>query len=474
MAPSYKPITEHSLPDKYISRRGYTIKKQSLTQQEETKLRKELNVQPFEKQRFLIEKFGNLPPSFKVYLESVNKFYIPRFYGINNFGPAIDKIGEVGNKINLKFNGTLRDYQIDIMNNFLEMFRKNKGGILNLKTGGGKTALALYLISIIKKKTLVVVHKEFLMNQWIERINQFLPNARIGIIQANKIKIDNCDIVIGMLQSISQKNYPENTFSSFGLNILDEIHNFASNCYSKAFPKIATQYNLGLSATVQRKDNMERILTWHIGPVYSPDGKNTNFGNVLCYMLPFKDSEYQQTFYNAKGNSNMPKMINRLVESPNRENLILDIIKHFHSIGRKILVLSERRRQVEALNKKLDSMKISNGLCIGGIKQSQLDDVIKTNVLLATYSYVQEAFDVPELNTLIFATPKSDIIQATGRILRQTPENRKFVPIIVDIVDSTAGFIKKSSTRKKYYKKCQFSINDVENTESIIIQTSKL
>ena len=191
-------------------------------------------------------------------------------------------------------------------------------------------------------------------------------------------------------------------------------------------------------------------------------------------MLPFKDSEYQQTFYNAKGNSNMPKMINRLVESPNRENLILDIIKHFHSIGRKILVLSERRRQVEALNKKLDSMKIPNGLCIGGIKQSQLDDVIKTNVLLATYSYVQEAFDVPELNTLIFATPKSDIIQASGRILRQTPENRKFVPIIVDIVDSTAGFIKKSSTRKKYYKKCQFSINDVENTESIIIQTSKL
>ena len=52
MAPSSKPITEHSLPDKYISRRGYTIKKQSLTQQEETKLRKELHVQPFESKGF--------------------------------------------------------------------------------------------------------------------------------------------------------------------------------------------------------------------------------------------------------------------------------------------------------------------------------------------------------------------------------------------------------------------------------------
>ena len=94
-------------------------------------------------------------------------------------------------------------------------------------------------------------------------------------------------------------------------------------------------------------------------------------------------------------------------------------------------------------------------------------------MLLATYSYVQEAFDVPELNTLIFATPKSDIIQASGRILRQTPENRKFIPVIVDIVDSTPGMIKKSNVRKKYYHKSDFTIKDVKNTKDIIIHTSK-
>ena len=104
-------------------------------------------------------------------------------------------------------------------------------------------------------------------------------------------------------------------------------------------------------------------------------------------------------------------MINRMVESPNREKLIIDLLKHFSSVGRKTLVLSERRRQVESLQKKLDEIGISNGLCIGGIKQKELDDIVKRDVLLATYSYVQEAFDVPELNTLIFATPKSDNIQ---------------------------------------------------------------
>ena len=153
--------------------------------------------------------------------------------------------------------------------------------------------------------------------------------------------------------------------------------------------------------------------------------------------------------------------------------MALDLLKHFSSVGRKTLVLSERRRQVEALKKKLDEIGISNGLCIGGIKQKELDDIVKRNVLLATYSYVQEAFDVPELNTLIFATPKSDIIQASGRILRQTPENRKYIPVIVDIVDSTVGMIKKSNIRKKYYNKSDFTIKDVKNTKDIIIHTSE-
>ena len=102
------------------------------------------------------------------------------------------------------------------------------------------------------------------MNQWCDRIKQFLPEAKIGLIQSNKLQIEGCDIVIGMLQSISQRSYPEGTFDSFGLNVLDEVHNFSANCFSKSLPKISTQYNLGLSATVKRKDEMEKILHWYI------------------------------------------------------------------------------------------------------------------------------------------------------------------------------------------------------------------
>ena len=104
---------------------------------------------------------------------------------------------------------------------------------------------------------------------------------------------------------------------------------------------------------------------------------------------------------------------------------------------------------------------------MGGIKQVILDHSIQQSVLLATYSYVQEAFDVPDLNTLIFATPKTDIVQAAGRILRQESHKRKFVPIILDIVDSIPSMIKKSDTRKKFYKKSGFGVTQIKDKINI-------
>jgi hypothetical protein len=81
------------------------------------------------------------------------------------------------------------------------------------------TSIGLNLVSQLKKKTLVIVHKEFLLNQWVERIQQFLPTARVGRIQGQIIDIENKDIVIGMLQSLSMKEYPASVFESFGFNV---------------------------------------------------------------------------------------------------------------------------------------------------------------------------------------------------------------------------------------------------------------
>jgi len=114
----------------------------------------------------------------------------------------------------LEFVGSLRTNQLPIVDAFLSKVndRTGGGGLLDVPCGWGKTAMALYICSQLQVKTLVIVHKSFLVNQWIERIEEFLPSARIGKIQGKEMDIQNKDIVIGMLQSLSVKHYPKIRF----------------------------------------------------------------------------------------------------------------------------------------------------------------------------------------------------------------------------------------------------------------------
>ena len=170
----------------------------------------------------------------------------------------------------------LRDYQENIVSIYMEHVGKKltsnsdangNGAILEVPCGRGKTVLSLKIIANIQKKTLILVHKEFLMEQWIERIQQFLPDARIGIIQQNKVKADNKDIVIAMIQSISMKSYPPKIFDNFGFTIVDECHHISSQVFSRCLPKIGNKYLLGLSATPKRKDGLSKVFHWYLGPV---------------------------------------------------------------------------------------------------------------------------------------------------------------------------------------------------------------
>ena len=120
------------------------------------------------------------PPSFCVYAEGHNKFYLPKYFGVENFGePDGFRISD-GDDINITFKGKLRDYQEPIVDAYLKSTKNvwGGGGLLDIPCGYGKTCLALYL-AVLKKKTLVIVHKSFLLNQWIERINEFVPKAKV-------------------------------------------------------------------------------------------------------------------------------------------------------------------------------------------------------------------------------------------------------------------------------------------------------
>jgi len=201
----------------YLGPKGYSIRKENLDLKEQQIIRKELTVKAYVPKNAMQK-----PKPFPIFQESKNKLYVPRFYGYDNYGEPEAVTLYEGDDIDLTFKGELRDYQKPIVETYVKKAKETGGGLLDISVGLGKTILTLDIISKLNKKTLIVVHKEFLLRQWMERIETFLPNAKVGRIQGETIDIEGKDIVIGMLQSLSMKDYPSSVFKSFGLSVYDE------------------------------------------------------------------------------------------------------------------------------------------------------------------------------------------------------------------------------------------------------------
>ena len=161
-----------------------------------------------------------------LFTENSKRIYIPKFYGLQKFGiPNINKISNGITCSNLEFNGTLREQQIEPVNNFIEAANDplRMGGIISVPCGFGKTIMAVYIACYFKKKTMFISHKDFLNQQFLESVKTFVPNAKIGKIKQSKVDVENKDIVIASLQSLAMRDYDINIFNDFGLVIIDEI-----------------------------------------------------------------------------------------------------------------------------------------------------------------------------------------------------------------------------------------------------------
>lgn len=438
----------------YLGQKGYTIYKNDLCIKEQQYLREELNVRPY------LPKSPIQPPGFAIYKESFKKIYIPRFFGIENYGEPEEIRLNDGIDINIDFKGDLRDYQKNIVN----VYKKNVneisggGGLLEIPCGRGKTVIALNIIAQMKKKTLVIVHKGFLMDQWIERIEQFLPDAKVGKIQGQIIDIEDKDIVIGMLQSLSMKKYPSDLFEQFGLTIVDECHHISSEVFSRSLQSIITKYTLGLSATMQRKDGLTKVFKMFLGDIIYKE-KREGGDNVLVKSINYQvdDDDFNEIEYDYRGNPKFSTMITKLCTYNRRSEFILNVIKNELKIhkNQQILVLGHNKNLLVYLFKAIEHRNISSvGYYLGGMKNADLKESETKTVIIATYAMAQEALDIKSLSTLLMATPKVDITQAVGRILRVKHER----PLVIDIVDSHDLFIKQWAKRKKFYDKNKYNV----------------
>lgn len=451
------------MDSKVISKRGYVIKKSILSNKDHSNIRKELTMVPF-----TLPGFQQDTKKFKLYQENDNKFYLPKYYALQRFGPPdLDKLENSGDDIDVEFSGSMRENQLPVIETFMNACHKQGGGLICLGCGFGKTIISLKIVSLLKKKTLIVVHKEFLLNQWLERINEFLPQAKVGRIQQNKVDINNKDIVIAMLQSISMKDYPKDTFDTFGFVALDECHHLGAEVFSKALPKITSKYMLGLTATPDRKDGMKKVFEYYLGNiVYCIRGREPEKVLVRIINYHCQEQQYCQEQFNFKGQINSPKMINQLAEDPVRLQLVIEQVKTCILEKRKILILSDRRNHLTECKESLDKLGVcTTGYYVGGSKPETLKESEEKDVILGTYSMASEGMDIPLLNTVILATPKSDIEQSVGRILRQKKEHRLVDPLIIDIIDQNNNFKRQSQHRKRHYKKSNYIINYIDYPE---------
>lgn len=458
----------------YLSKYGYVIKKEEISKDELNNLKHELRARPLQDSKFTYTQIDN---SFPLYIETKNKIYIPKMYGIQKYGlpkKSLDNYIGVKWAKDIEFTGSLYEHQKEPVKLLLDQLESDApGGILSLSTGGGKSISCLYVLSQLKGKTIIVVNKISLLKQWESEIKQFLPAARVGIIQGQaNIDINDKDIIIAMLQSLSRIDYPDELFSDIRITVIDEIHNTSCKVFSKVLQKLSSKYTIGLTATPTRGDGCEYVFKWYIGDiVYKSDsirqGLPPKIMNIQVNSEDYKESATVNRITGQK-QIQFSTMMTDLIQMPKRNKLIVEILKHLYDTEkRKVLVLSERREHIVCLKKLLDSdddVKFTYGLFMGQMKVTDLETAKKRDVIIATVQAFGEGVSEKDLNTLVLITPKKFIghlksttknesgklEQIVGRIFRK--EHVDICPLIIDLQDHFSVYKNQATQRRAFYK----------------------
>lgn len=443
-----------------LTPKGYAIKKTYLTDQQTVSLRTELTMKPK-----VLDKYQKSIPSFPIYYESATRFYVPRHWGIRHYGePEGSTVSEglmLPETVHLNEAFPPRPFQEEIIDQFME---SGANGLICVPCGYGKTFMALQIAVRLQRRFLIVVDKEFLMNQWKAEIENFVKGARVGILQGDKIQIDasEYDITICMIQTICRRDFPDGFFDQYGFTIFDECHHLGASYFCKALKKIQTQYMLGLSATPDREDGLTRVFEYFLGePVYKNTQRAPDKDAVVrAIWFHSEDPAYADVPTNWKGEPVTAKLLNQVADYEPRNQRMMDLVEEYVRDPRRfLLILSDRISQLNWFEKALSTRPYRFGYYIGGMKQTDLDkNAEECQILLATYQMASEAFSVKKLNTVLLATPRKNVQQSTGRIFRERIEERKVPPHIIDVIDSHDCHKRRWWIRQRFYKECEYTI----------------
>lgn len=354
----------------------------------------------------------------------------------------IDKM-QKGKNIDVNFKGTLRDDQQEAIK---ELFKYDIG-VLSATTAFGKTVIAAKMIAERKVNTLILVHRQQLLEQWNERfkvflnINETLPvmgkkcgrkrmQNIIGLIGAGKCNpVGIIDIAI--MQSLNRRGDVKALVKDYGMVIVDECHHVPAYSFEEILKSVSAKYVYGLTATPIRQDGHHPIIFMHCGPVrYRVDAKmQAGLRPFDHYVIP-RFTSFRSSYETNQKDAAIQELYSEIALNEWRNRFIVDDVVKSHVQGRNSLVLTERTAHVEDLKKMLQGsipnlISLTGGASAKDKKASFLKiKEIPTGqpmTLLATGKYIGEGFDEPRLDTLFLAMPiswKGTIQQYAGRLHR--------------------------------------------------------
>ncbi|TDI67748.1 MAG: hypothetical protein E2O88_07505 [Bacteroidetes bacterium] len=329
------------------------------------------------------------------------------------------------------------------------------GIIVNAATGFGKTYVGCSAIEDLGITTLVLITKSDLEGQWRDSLKKFMgmEEEDIGLIKGDICNVTGKSVVIAYVQSMMKmKRYPSWVYKNFGLVIIDEVHLMAANKFVNCMWQLPAKYRLGLSAKITRSDRKEHVFKDHIGrTLIKADVLPMKF-NVVVVQITVMVPKWVR--YKAGRTASLN---NFLGQHQNRQAIITQKILYAYNKGRNIVCFAETRKHLDYAYDCLvnEGIKMSDIGFYVGMKKNTLEEKEKLKaqalkrIVLATFKMTEYGTDFPHWDTAMLMTPRADIEQTVGRVVREL-EGKK-IPLVYDFVDSIKLLQNYFKSRCKYY-----------------------
>jgi len=415
---------------KILKRSGLLISKEHQYEDFYIKIREflERRSQEYNRSTFIVSKF---------YIESEKFLLIPRNFPIQQYIPSfeLEDYTHDGDDIKIQHFITPRS---EAQEKAIQYILSNKNGILQLSPGVGKTVITIYMIATRKKKSLILVHRDSLAEQWKKRFMDFtnvqydnisrITSATFEKDLEKPIIISTTQTFMSLLKRKREEFLTALHKANIGVFVADEVHtSVGAPTFSECSIHIPSRYTYGLSATPYRYDGNGDIIEFHLGDIYADeDVEGTMPAKVSVILADYEISSKSGGYIRWGGNFQRARYLNMIKKSKPFDQLskgIINKIKH----DRNVIMIMERVKQIDTLYDWLQFPSKSRFYQSATLKE------LNSHFTFATPGKCRDGIDAPWKDAIVMTSPISNIDQLSGRVTRTYP-NKK-TPIIIDMVD---------------------------------------